>query len=95
MKAKIIPSILEYYGAKENVWDPDESKPDEFLDLMKSILATIFIILIVVPLASLSLLNPSAYFIGFLHIVFQNHHHIAKNLNNINICHDGRSYKWC
>ena len=42
MKAKIIPSILEYYGAKENVWDPDEAKPDEFLDLLKSILTTIF-----------------------------------------------------
>ena len=42
MKTKITPSILEYYGTREEVWNADATKSDEFLDLLQDILNRIF-----------------------------------------------------
>ena len=41
IKTKIIPSIIEYYGTRENIWDPDATQPNEFQELLKSVLNTI------------------------------------------------------
>ena len=42
MKTKITPSLLEYYGTREDIWNADATKSNEFLDLLQDILNRIF-----------------------------------------------------
>ncbi|TBU40370.1 hypothetical protein BD309DRAFT_993111 [Dichomitus squalens] len=42
VQSKIIPSIIEYYGTREDVWNPDATHRDQFLDLLQDIQSRIF-----------------------------------------------------